>query len=171
MSVYQHPPTTRRVLLSLVPVICPPEAAALADAIIDHMALTVGQMPPMLQKAFSAGFTTYDLSALPRYRMRAHKLGPADAERYYESWRHGITPVHREFAKLLNQLMSMSCYEQPAMLERIGVRWQPWIEEVKKKRLAVFSDDIKKQESAILAPDPLRPNAQVPGNKRKKEVA
>lgn len=165
-SQYQHPQTTRRVLLSLVPVICPPEANDLADAIVDHMALTVGQMPPTLLTALAAGFLTYDLGALPRYRKRAHALAPAEATRYYDSWAHGITPVHREFAKMLNQLMSMSCYEQPAMMERIGYRVGPWIEEVKKKRLTVFADDIKKQDASILAPDPLRPQA-----KAKKEVA
>ena len=163
---FTHPPTTRRVLHSLVPVICPPEAAPLADAIIDHMALTVGQMPPLLLKALSAGFITYDLSAVPRFRKRAHKLDPEQADRYYESWLHGITPVHRQFAQMLNQLLSMSCYDQPAMMERVGYRVGPWIEEVTKKRLAVFSDDIRKQEASILAPDPLRPS-----HKAKKEVA
>lgn len=166
MSRYVHPPTTRRALMSLVPVICPPEAAELADAIVDHLALTVGQMPPLLLAALGAGFTTYDLGALPRYRKRAHKLSPDAAMRYYDSWVHGITPVHRQFAQMLNQLMSMSCYEQPAMLERVGYRVAPWIEEVKKKRLAVFSDDIRKQEASLLAPDPLRPRA-----KSKTEVA
>jgi hypothetical protein len=166
MSVYQHPPTTRRVLLSLVPVICPPEAGVLADAIVEHMALTVGQMPPMLLAALGAGFTTYDLGALPRYRKRASSLTPDDATRYYDSWVHGITPVHRQFAQMLNQLMSMSCYDQPAMMERVGYRVAPWIEEVKKKRLTVFADDIKKQDASILAPDPLRPST-----KAKKEVA
>ena len=67
---------------------------------------------------------------------------------------------------MLNQLMSMSCYEQPAMMERVGYHVGPWIEEVTKKRLAVFSDDIRKQEASILAPDPLRP-----AHKTKKEVA
>jgi len=166
MIAYTHPTTTRRVLLSLVPVICPPEAAPLAEAIVDHMALTVGQMPSLLLTALNAGFTTYDLGALPRYRKRAHKLAGDAAERYYGSWADGITPVHRQFAQMLNQLMSMSCYEQPAMMERVGYRVGPWIEEVKKKRLAVFSEDIKKQEAALLAPDPLRP-----ARTSKKEVA
>lgn len=166
MKPYSHPPTTRRVLQSLVPVICPPEAAPLADAILDHMALTIGQMPGLLLQALAAGFITYDLGALPRFRKRAHQLSPDDAERYYDSWAHGITPVQREFAKMLNQLMSMSCYEQPAMMESVGYRVGPWIEEVKKKRLQVFADDIRRQEQSLIAPDPLRP-----AFKPKKEVA
>jgi hypothetical protein len=161
---YRHTETARRVLHSLVPVICPPEALALADAIVDHMELTFSATPPLLAHGLAAGFTAYDLGSLPRYLRRAHTLPVEKAERYYDSWAHGITPVHRQFAQVLNQMMSLSCYEQPAMMEAIGYRVGPWIEEAKKKRLAVYSDDVKQQEARILAPDPLRPHA-------KKEVA
>lgn len=166
MTAYVHPRTTRKVLCSLVPVICPPEAVPLTDAIVDHMALTFAQTPPLLRRGLAAGFVTYDLGALPRYRKRAHKLTGEAAERYYEAWLHGITPVHKQFAQMLNQLMSLSCYEQPMMMEAVGYRVGPWIEEVKKKRLALYADDIKKQAAQILAPDPLRP-----AQKSKKEVA
>jgi hypothetical protein len=158
---------TKRVLRGLVPVICPPEALRLTDAIVDHVELTASAMPPFLQTALAAGLTTYDLSALPRYRKRAHKLTGDAAERYYESWLHGVTPVHHQLAKLLNQLLSMSCYEQPEMLAAIGVHIEPWIEDVRKKRLTVFADDIKKQDAQIIAPDPLRPGRAA----TKKEVA
>ena len=148
MTEYRHSAIGRRVLESLVPVICPAEAHGLA-----------------------AGFATYDLGSLPRYLRRAHTLPVEKAERYYESWVHGITPVHKQFAQVLNQMMSLSCYEQPAMMEAIGYRVGPWIEEVKKKRLSVFADDIKKQENQIFAPDPLRPDAPNPRARAKKEVA
>ena len=161
---YAHSPTARAVLRSLVPVICPPEAAHLADAIVDHMALTIGALPSLMAKGLAAGLVTYDLGALARYGRRASKLGPVSAERYYESWEHGITPLHVQFAKALNQLMSLSCYEQPEMMEACGYRPAGWIEQVTKKRLTVYADDVKKQDDQILAPDPLRPV-------RKKEVA
>ena len=164
--LYQHSPTGRAVLISLVPVICPPEAAGCADAIVDHMALTLGAAPAMLRKGFGAGLATYDLGALPRYRKRARSLTGAAAERYFESWHHGFTPIHRQLAAALNQLMSLSCYEMPEMTERVGYRVGPWIEEVTKKRLTVFKDDVRKQEAQILAPDPLRPGIFV-GKRRK----
>ena len=164
MTAYRHSETTRRVLRSLVPVICPPEAEAIADAIVDHMALTIGVAPFLVQKAFGAGAATYDLGALPRYRKRAHKLTGDAADAYYDSWVHGITPVHKQFATALNQIMSLSCYEQPLMMDAIGYRVAPYIEEKRKHRLAVFADEIKQREIDILAPDPLRPVA-------KKEVA
>ena len=156
--------TMRAVLKSLVPVICPPEAAPLADAIVDHMGLTIGALPPLMANGLAAGLRTYDLGALPRYFKRAQALSPDQAEAYYASWEHGFTPIHVQFAKALNQLMSLACYEQPEMMERVGYRPGPWIEQVTKKRLTVFADDVKKQDAQILAPDPLRP-------KLKKEVA
>lgn len=154
---YAHSPGTRAVLRSLVPVICPPEAHALGDAIVDHMALTFGATPPLMQRALVAGLVTYDLGALPRYLRRAHRLDPARAERYFAGWEHGITPLQRQFARAMKQLMSLACYEQPAMCERLGYRPGPWIEEVTRKRLSVYRDDIRRQDAQIIAPDPLRP--------------
>ncbi len=157
-----------RVLRSLVPVICPPEAEPYADDIVAHMCLTIAASPPMLAKALTAGLLAYDLGAVLRYRQRAHKLTGESADRYYASWEHGFTPMHVQFARGINQLMSLSCYEQPAMMESSSYHPGPWIEEVTKKRLTVFADDIKKQDAQIIAPDPLRKNA---AGKAKKEVA
>ena len=61
----------RAVLRSLVPVMCPPEAVPLADAIVDHIELTLGAAPPLLGRGFAAGLHAYDLGALPRYLRRA----------------------------------------------------------------------------------------------------
>jgi hypothetical protein len=168
---YQHTPTGRAVLRSLVPVICPAEAAPLADAIVDHLALTLGAAPSLVRKGFGAALVAYDLGALPRYRKRARSLTGDAAERYYDSWAHGPTPVHTQFAHALNQLMSLACYEQPEIIDRIGYHPGPWIEEVTKKRLTVYRDDVKKQEAQILAPDPLRPGVRVDAGRRRKAGA
>src|SRR5574341_1403821 len=106
--------TSRRVLRSLVPVICPPEAVHLADAIIEHMALQLAAAPPLLGRAVDAGLVAYDLGALPRYLRRAHKLAGAAAERYFTFWEHGLGP-QAQLAHAINQLMSLACYEQPEM--------------------------------------------------------
>ncbi len=161
---YTHSKTARAVLRSLVPVICPPEAHPLADAIVAHVELSLGVAPALVQRAFAAGLAAYDLGALPRYGRRAHALSPEKAEAYFASWEHGFTPLHVQFAKAVNQLMSLSCYEQPEMLEACGYRPAGWIAEVTKKRLAVYGDEVRAQEARTIAPDPLRPHA-------KKEVA
>ncbi|MGN6106782.1 MAG: hypothetical protein ACTHU0_16865 [Kofleriaceae bacterium] len=168
-ETYDHSPTGRAVLRSLVPVICPPEAHGLADAIVDHMALTLGASPALLRHGFAAGLVTYDLGALPFHRRRAQHLTGDAAERYFSSWDHGPTPLHVQFARGINQLMSLACYEQPAMLERLGYRPAPWMEEVTHKRLTVYRDDVRRQEAQILAPDPLRPGVRV--QRLKKERA
>ena len=168
MSGYRHSRTSRAVLVSLVPVICPPEAVALTDAIVDHMELTFGVTPALLQRAIPAGLATYDLGALPRYFRRARSLSGAKAEAYFRSWERGITPLHKQFARALNQLMSLACYEQPEMMAAVGYHVAPWIEKVTKKRLTVYADDVRRQEQQILAPDPLRP---VGTPARKNEVA
>ena len=156
---YQHTPTARRVLRSLVPVLCPPEAAPLADAIVDHMALTIGSLPAIMQRGVATGLVAYDLGALPRYLRRAHALPPDRAARYFASWETGPTQLHVQLARALNQVMSLACYEQPAIMEAVGYRVGPWIEEVTKKRLTVFADDVRRQQAQLLAPDPLRPRA------------
>jgi hypothetical protein len=148
----------RRVLRSLVPVICPPEAVHLADPIVDHMALTLGASGPLLGKAFDAGLVAYDVGAIARFGRRAHALNADKAERYYAYW------AHSQFGRAINQIMSLACYEQPEMMKACGYEPAPWIAEVTKKRLTVYADDVKKQDEQILAPDPLRAV-------RKKEVA
>jgi hypothetical protein len=169
-AAYQHTEVGRKVLISLVPVICPAEFAHLGDAIVDHMALTVGASPAVLRTAIGAGLLTYDLGSLPFHRRRAHTLTGDAAERYYTSWEHGVTPLHVQFARALNQLMSLSCYEQPAVMEAIGYRPAAWIDEVTRKRLTVYRDDARRQEAQILAPDPLRPGVRIEHiAKRRKE--
>jgi hypothetical protein len=161
MTAYRHSPTARAVLRSLVPVICPPEATPLADAIVDHLELTLGSLPAALHRGLAIGLVAYDLGALPRHRRRARSLIGEAAERYYASWLRGPTPLHRQVARGMKQLMSLSCYEQPEMMERVGFRPAPWIAEVTHHRLTVFRDDVRRQDAQILAPDPLRPGVRV----------
>jgi len=163
--------TGRKVARSLVPVICPPEFAHLEEPILANFELTIGASPALLRKGVSAGFLAYDLGALPRYRKRAHLLTGDAAERYFVSWEHGLTPIHVQFARALNQLVSLSCYEVPEVAEAIGYRPGPWIEEVTRKRLTVYAQDVRKQELQILAPDPLRPGVHVGALRLRKERA
>jgi hypothetical protein len=51
------------------------------------------------------------------------------------------------------------------MMERVGFRPAPWIEEVRERRLTVYRDDARRQETQILAPDPLRPGVRIGAKK------
>lgn len=161
MAAYRHSTTARAVLRSLVPVICPPEAIALADAIVEHMEPTIAASPAAIQRGIAIGLVLYDLGALPRHARRARALTGDRAERYYERWLDGPTPIHRQLARGIKQLMSLSCYEQPEMMDRVGYRPAPWVAEVTQRRLTVFQDDVQRQAAQLIAPDPLRPGVRV----------
>jgi hypothetical protein len=158
---YRHSATARAVLRSLVPVICPPEAIELGDAIVEHMALTLAASPAVLRRGFAIGLVAYDLGALPRHGRRARSLRGERAERYYARWERGPTTLHKQIARGINQLMSLSCYEQPQMMERLGYRPGPWIAQVTERRLTMYRDDVERQAAQILAPDPLRPGVRI----------
>jgi hypothetical protein len=158
---YRHPATSSAVLHALVPVICPPEAVPLAEAIVLHVAASLAASPRGLQLGFAAGLAAYDLGAVLGHGRRARALRGDAAERYFTAWEHGPTPLHVQLARGINQLMSLACYEQPAMMERLGYRPAPWIAEVTRRRLTVYRDDIRRQAAQILAPDPLRPGVRV----------
>ncbi|MEJ7604236.1 MAG: hypothetical protein WKG01_40625 [Kofleriaceae bacterium] len=163
-ETFQHSASARAVLRSLVPVIVHPKPTPSPTA-----SSTISRSRLARCRRWSAARwrrARSDLGALPRYRKRARHLSPAPAERYYQSWEHGLTPLHVQFARGLNQMMSLSCYEQPAMRERVSYQPEPWIADVTRKRLQQFPTEIRRQEASTLAPDPLRPGVHV-GARRK----
>jgi hypothetical protein len=162
------PAPARRVLEGLVPVICPPEAVELGvvSDIVDHVGLTLGALAPLFRAGFVAGLITYDLSSvawLPARGRRSHKLPRELAERWFRTWLDSNNPAFHQLAFAMKQLTSLAHYEHPAVQEKMGYRPQQWIEKVTKRRLEVYSDEIQRHEASILAPDPLRRGASVPG--------
>lgn len=156
------PPRVRELFASLVPVICPPEATALglADDHVAHVALTVGAMPHALRRAFFLGVRTYDEGArtwLPARGRPARALPPELADRYYDRWEHGPTPVHKQLAHALGQLLKLAHYEHPRVQQVLGYQPAAWIDQVKRRRLTVYGDAVRAAEAAVIAPDPLRP--------------
>lgn len=157
------------LMISLVPVICPPEALTLGLAAdhAGHVGLTVGAMPRGLRTAFLLGLRTYDEGArvwLPARGRAARSLPPPLAERYYLRWEHGPTPVHVQLARALGQLLKLAHYEHPQVQERMGYRPAGWIDQVRRRRLATYGDAVRAAEAAVIAPDPLRP-AQAAGRR------
>ena len=95
-------------------------------------------------------------------RARCRRTRP---RRYFQSWEHGFTPIHVQFAQ----------HDQPADVdgllraagddpERIGYRPAAWIKKVTHKRLTVFADDVKRSTSA----DP-RAGSAAPGDQSGEE--
>jgi hypothetical protein len=165
-SPFRAPRHVRRVLESLVAVVCPPEAVELGleGAIVDHAEQTMGALPALFRAGLLTGLTAYDQAARvwpPARGKAAHDLPLHLRSRWYLAWLGGLTPVQRELAKAVKQVLVLGHYEQAEIQERLGYRPQQWIDKVKKKRLEVYSDEIARHEASILAPDPLpRPGAK-----------
>ena len=161
MSEFAHPTHVRKVLRALVPVCCPPDAVELGveDAVVDHVGMTMATIPPVLLRGLYAGLRVYDLGArvyFPARGRRAINLTGEVADAYFHSWLHGPTLLHRQLATRLLQMMALAYYEQPAVLDRLGYTPGAWIDEVTRRRLKVYGDDIARAAARVTAPDPLR---------------
>jgi hypothetical protein len=160
LAEYSHPPRIRRLLRSLVPIVCPPEVERLGvvDAVVDHVALSMRAFPAPLRRALLLGLTTYDLSAAgwPRARGKtASKLPRHRAAAWYAFWWRSPLLPQRELAKAVKALMAIAYYEQPAVQTELGYAPQAWIDKVKGRRLEVYGEAIRKHDRALIEPDPL----------------
>lgn len=160
LADYKHPRPVRALLTSLVPVICPPQAAelGLVDDIVDHVELSMRALPGGVRAALLAGLSGYEFAAMAyptHLGTRASQLSEAQATSYFRSWLRSRLMPQSEFAKGIKSLLCLSCYEQPAMMRAIGYTPQAWIDKSIKYRLTTYSDAIAKRKVDILTPDPL----------------
>ena len=154
---YQHPRDVHRLLRSLAKVVCPPgvEELGVLDTIVEHANLTMGAQVPAIRAAFIAGMRTYDLGALARFGRPAHKLNSDKAERYFLLWWHSSFPLFKAFAKAVKGMLCLGYYEMPAVHAAMGYTPQAWIDKMKHRRFALYSEDIERHEQALRTPDPL----------------
>lgn len=160
-----HPAHVRRVLRALVPVICPPEAIELGveDDVVAHVGATMATIPEVLLRGLYLGLGVYDQGSrvFPAARgKRASQLTGDAADAYFQSWLHGPTVIHRQLATRVMQMMALAYYEQPAVLARLGYTPGAWIDQVTRRRLQVYGDDVTRAAARITAPDPLRPGPE-----------
>lgn len=160
LAAYRHPAPARKLLTSLVTVVCPPDAISLGieDDIVDHVELSMRASPAGVRAALLTGMTGYELAAAlwpPHLGRRASRLPRRQAERYFHSWWVSPLPPQREFAKGIKGLLCLGCYEHPAMKSRLGYAPEGWIAHVKSRRLSEYTDAIRRHQDALHAPDPL----------------
>jgi hypothetical protein len=160
LADYTHPGPVRRLLKSLVPVVCPPLATefGLADAIVDHVELSMRASSKGVRVALLTGISGYELAAalVPRHLgQSASSLSVEDARRYFGSWWSSPLPPQREFAKGVKGLLCLACYEQPQMMEAIGYTPNEWIDKSTHYRLRTYSEAIAKREVELFTDDPL----------------
>ncbi len=160
LADYRHSDAVRQLLLSLVPVLCPPRATqlGLSDAIVDHVELTMRASPKGVRLALVAGISGYEVAAMlhpGHFGTRASRLSVDKARRYFDTWYHSRLAPQHELAGGLKSLINLACYEQPAMMEAIGYTPQQWIDKSVQYRLQTYSESIAQRERDIVAADPL----------------
>jgi hypothetical protein len=150
----------RRLLTSLVPVVCPPHppSPALTGAILAHSELSVASFGPLVRGALLSGALSYELAAplWPGNRgRRASQLPPARASAYFAAWWHGRLALQRELARALKGLLCLAYYEQPAVQAALDYQPARWVRQVQRRRLSAHGSAIAAAREALLAPDPL----------------
>jgi hypothetical protein len=150
----------RRLLRSLVPVVCPPdvERLGLVDEVVDHCELTMRAFPAPVRSAFLLGLATYNVAALgwlPGRGRPASRLTGQSARAYFATWWESPIPLNRELAVVVKAIMALAYYEMPAVKAELGYQPDAWIEKVKTRRLAVYRGEITRHQQSLIAPDPL----------------
>jgi hypothetical protein len=154
--------SARRVVSSLVSVICPPDAIELGlrGEITAHVELSIAALSPPARHAMHAGMVVYDQSARlwpPARGRRAADLPEPLARQYFEMWWRSRVPPRKNFAMGLKALICLACYEMPAMKKRIGYTPEEWIARVKAARLSTHKLYLVKRERELLEREPLGP--------------
>ncbi len=158
MSEFHLSDAQRRALAGLARVACPPEVEpqGLVDAVVDHVELSLGSLPPLIRGGLLAMLLVYDNGARPLHGGRpASALPYEQGHAWFQRWRRSPALPLREWVKGAKGLLCMAYYEQPAVKQAIGYTPEAWIEKVKRKRLAVYGEDIRKHERSLIEPDPL----------------
>lgn len=156
-SEFHLPGPLRRLLASLVPIVCPRDAAELGveGAIVDHAELSIGAFEAPVRLAMLAGLATYELGGVAYGGRPASRLPRERAARYFALWWRSPIGLQHELAKGMKGLLCLAHYEQPAVQAKMGYTAQAWIDGVARKRLAVHGPAIQRAAAKVLEPDPL----------------
>ena len=160
LADYSHAAGFRRTVTAIAPIACPPEieALGLVDAVVDHLELSMRALPEVVRVGLIAGVTGYELASMAwpgHWGRPASKLNRDQAIRYFNGWHKSPIRLQREFIKGIKGLLCMGYFSLPEVKELIGYTPDAWVDQVKRKRLATYGDDIRRHEESILAADPL----------------
>ena len=158
--MHYHSRTQRQLICRLAEVVCPPDPDPnqFAGEIGHHTQLSLRSFPAPARAALLAGLKTYDEGArvfLPAGGKPARDLDREVGGRYFASWWRSPIGVQRTFAKGIKGIICIAYYELPAVKAAIGYTPEAWIESVKKRRLAVYKEDIDNHAARLLDADPL----------------
>jgi hypothetical protein len=157
LADFSFPASLRRTVHALARVVCPPDLDALGigDAVVDHLQLGLRAFPAHVRAGFVAGLAAAEVSSLPFHGRRFSRLAPAQADAHFTRLMHVRVGTLRAFAMAVRALLSFAYYEQPAVRAKLGYDPDAWVEEVKRRRLDHFGDELQRHERMVVAPDPL----------------
>jgi hypothetical protein len=152
MADFTFPAWGWDVLRRLAPVVLTDdvERLGLVDGVIREMERLLTAAPGPAGVALIAGLGTFNVGARGFARM-----GPAEAEAYFETWWHSPIPLLNQFAKGVKALLCFGYYELPGVQAAIGYTPTEWIDKVKIERLERFGKEIAAFEAELLTRDPL----------------
>jgi hypothetical protein len=154
------PASLRPCVSRLARVVCTSaiDEHGLADAVVDHVALSMRSFPPHIRMALIAGLTALEQGARlhPGARGRSFSASaPAVQDAVFASlWRSPI-PLVKQAIKGLKGLVALAYWDHPAVRERLGYAPEVWSAEVNARRLATYGAEIAAHDRFVVAPNPL----------------
>jgi hypothetical protein len=160
LADYKMAPWTRRVMASLVPVICTDEVVTrgLVDAVLDHVELTMRSFPAFLRFSLVMGTLFFEWFAIVLPSSHLHRFSGLPREkqnRYFRMFWDSKFQLFRQLAKGIKAPIALGYWELPAVWEQMGYTPAKWIAEVGARRQRDYAADIAAQEAMVVAPDPL----------------
>ena len=148
-------PRTRRAVVRLAEVACPPEARSpdLAGGLVTEFEALLGAAPAEVRWLIRCGLAAFDQGARLRPSSRGRRFArlPADqAEAYFAAVLTGRFGV---VLQRIKGLVVFCYYELPSVKEHLGYRPEPYIAEVSRRRLVSYGEEIRAGELAVFEAD------------------
>jgi hypothetical protein len=160
LADYRMPPWMRRTFAPLVPIICTDEAVelGLVDQVLEQVELSMRSFPSFLRFGLIVGTLVFEFGAvfLPSSRFRTFsRMTREQQEKYFRRFWHSKIGAFHQLAKGLKASISLGYWSLPKVLDRMAYHPDRWIAEVAARRVRDYSDDIRKHDALVVAPDPL----------------
>lgn len=130
----------------------------LAEAVADHVDLSMRSFPPHVRLGLIAGLTSLEQGAraLPSARGRAFShCAPEVQDAVFAALWHSPLPPVKQLAKGLKGLVALAFWDHPMVRQRLAYTPAEWTAFVNARRVKSYSDDIAAHERFVLAPNPL----------------
>lgn len=154
------PLTLRRCVTRLARVVCTSavDDLGLAEAVADHVDLSMRSFPPHVRLGLIAGLTSLEQGAraLPAARGRTFSdCAPEVQDAVFAALWHSTLPPVKQLAKGLKGLVALAFWDHPMVRQRLAYTPAEWAAFVNARRARSYGADIAAHDRFVLAPNPL----------------